>query len=210
MDRNYDPVIVFSFSKKECESLAMQMASLDLNSEDEKKMVSSIFHRCADFSPAAPRTPAPSAPFGIRSPHPSTPSLPRAAPWTCCPRRIASCPRSRTSSRCSCAALACTTLVRSKSRSAPAPSRRDARPSPPQGVPGPSLDGPGAFCRGFALRLLARHLSTPLHFLPRPECAGLLPLIKELVEILFSEGLLKARRGHGVRQEGGAREGGRR
>lgn len=46
MDRNYDPVIVFSFSKKECESLAMQMASLDLNSEDEKKMVSSIFHRC--------------------------------------------------------------------------------------------------------------------------------------------------------------------
>ncbi|EFJ42378.1 hypothetical protein VOLCADRAFT_107315 [Volvox carteri f. nagariensis] len=38
MERNYDPVIVFSFSKRECEALAAQMAPLELNSEDEKAL----------------------------------------------------------------------------------------------------------------------------------------------------------------------------
>lgn len=32
MERNFAPVIVFSFSKKECEAYAMQMAKLDFNS----------------------------------------------------------------------------------------------------------------------------------------------------------------------------------
>jgi hypothetical protein len=31
MERHYDPVIVFSFSKKQCEILATQMAKLDFN-----------------------------------------------------------------------------------------------------------------------------------------------------------------------------------
>lgn len=31
MERNFAPVIIFSFSKKECESYAMQMAKLDFN-----------------------------------------------------------------------------------------------------------------------------------------------------------------------------------
>lgn len=36
-------VIVFSFSKKECEALALQMAPLDLNDEEERKVVDSVF-----------------------------------------------------------------------------------------------------------------------------------------------------------------------
>lgn len=43
LERNYDPVIVFSFSKKECEKLALSMVSLDLTDKDEKTLVSSIF-----------------------------------------------------------------------------------------------------------------------------------------------------------------------
>ncbi|KAK9803050.1 hypothetical protein WJX73_001880 [Symbiochloris irregularis] len=43
MERGYDPVIVFSFSKKECEALALQMATLDLNTDDEKGIVDSVF-----------------------------------------------------------------------------------------------------------------------------------------------------------------------
>jgi len=34
MERNYAPVIVFSFSKKDCESYATQMARLDFNTGD--------------------------------------------------------------------------------------------------------------------------------------------------------------------------------
>ncbi|KAG2425704.1 hypothetical protein HXX76_013546 [Chlamydomonas incerta] len=43
MERNYDPVIVFSFSKRECEALASQMAPLELNSEDERALVGNIY-----------------------------------------------------------------------------------------------------------------------------------------------------------------------
>ncbi|GIM09817.1 hypothetical protein Vretimale_13555 [Volvox reticuliferus] len=43
MERNYDPVIVFSFSKRECEALAGQMAPLELNSDDEKALVANIY-----------------------------------------------------------------------------------------------------------------------------------------------------------------------
>ncbi len=31
MERQYQPVIVFSFSKRECEAYAMQMSKLDFN-----------------------------------------------------------------------------------------------------------------------------------------------------------------------------------
>ena len=43
LERNYDPVIVFSFSKRECEKLALSMVSLDLTDKDEKTLVTSIF-----------------------------------------------------------------------------------------------------------------------------------------------------------------------
>ena len=49
MQRNYDPLIVFSFSKKECELLARQMAELDLNNNSEKKLVEGIFWNAVDI-----------------------------------------------------------------------------------------------------------------------------------------------------------------
>ncbi|CAL8466224.1 g5760 [Coccomyxa elongata] len=48
MQRRFDPVIVFSFSKKECEALALQMAPLDLNDEAEQKLVEGIFWNAVD------------------------------------------------------------------------------------------------------------------------------------------------------------------
>lgn len=48
MLRQFDPVIVFSFSKRECEGLAMQMAKLDLNNEDEKSLVDGVFSNAMD------------------------------------------------------------------------------------------------------------------------------------------------------------------
>lgn len=39
MEKNLDPCIVFSFSKKDCETYALQMSRLDFNSEDEKALV---------------------------------------------------------------------------------------------------------------------------------------------------------------------------
>lgn len=43
MLKNFNPVIVFSFSKRECEDLALQMSQLAFNSESEKQMVSQVF-----------------------------------------------------------------------------------------------------------------------------------------------------------------------
>jgi len=43
MLKNYNPVIVFSFSKKECEHLALKMSKLDFNDKDEKDLVQSIY-----------------------------------------------------------------------------------------------------------------------------------------------------------------------
>ncbi|XP_026465811.1 exosome RNA helicase MTR4-like [Ctenocephalides felis] len=48
MERNFAPLICFSFSKKECETYAMQMAKLDFNSTEEKKFVDEIFHNAID------------------------------------------------------------------------------------------------------------------------------------------------------------------
>ena len=39
---------MFSFSKKECEKLALNMAQLDLNDEDEKKLVDTIYWNAMD------------------------------------------------------------------------------------------------------------------------------------------------------------------
>lgn len=43
MERGLAPVIIFSFSKKECETNAQQMARLDFNNANEKSMVDEIF-----------------------------------------------------------------------------------------------------------------------------------------------------------------------
>lgn len=48
MERNFQPVIIFSFSKKECEAYALQMSKLDFNSDDEKKMVEEVFNNAID------------------------------------------------------------------------------------------------------------------------------------------------------------------
>lgn len=48
MERNFAPVIIFSFSKKDCEIYAMQMAKLDFNTVDEKKLVDEVFHNAMD------------------------------------------------------------------------------------------------------------------------------------------------------------------
>ncbi|KAM0755249.1 antiviral helicase [Meredithblackwellia eburnea MCA 4105] len=43
MLKNYNPVIVFAFSKRECEGLALQMSKLEFNTDEERDMVSSVF-----------------------------------------------------------------------------------------------------------------------------------------------------------------------
>jgi ATP-dependent RNA helicase DOB1 len=44
MERQYEPVIVFAFSKRECERLALQMAKLDFNDDDEKALLERVFN----------------------------------------------------------------------------------------------------------------------------------------------------------------------
>lgn len=53
MLKNFNPVIVFSFSKRECENLAMKMAKLDFNSSEEHDMVSKVFKNAIDQLSAA-------------------------------------------------------------------------------------------------------------------------------------------------------------
>ncbi|EGG14109.1 DEAD/DEAH box helicase [Cavenderia fasciculata] len=48
MERNYQPVIIFSFSKKDCETYALQMSKLDFNNEEERKAVETIFNNAID------------------------------------------------------------------------------------------------------------------------------------------------------------------
>ncbi|CAK9325858.1 unnamed protein product [Citrullus colocynthis] len=43
MERNFQPVIVFSFSRRECEQHAMSMSKLDFNTQEEKDTVEHIF-----------------------------------------------------------------------------------------------------------------------------------------------------------------------
>ncbi|XP_008199268.1 exosome RNA helicase MTR4 isoform X2 [Tribolium castaneum] len=48
MERNFAPVIVFSFSKKDCEVFAMQMTKLDFNTTAEKHLVDEVFNNAMD------------------------------------------------------------------------------------------------------------------------------------------------------------------
>jgi ATP-dependent RNA helicase DOB1 len=43
MERNLDPCIIFSFSKKDCESYALQLSKLDFNQEEEKQLIETVF-----------------------------------------------------------------------------------------------------------------------------------------------------------------------
>jgi len=43
MTRNYQPVIVFSFAKRECENNALMLSKLDFNDEEEKEMIQSVY-----------------------------------------------------------------------------------------------------------------------------------------------------------------------
>ncbi|XP_059178538.1 exosome RNA helicase MTR4-like [Physella acuta] len=48
MERNFAPVIVFSFSRKDCEGYGMQMSKLDFNTEEEKALVEEVFNNAVD------------------------------------------------------------------------------------------------------------------------------------------------------------------
>ncbi|XP_073016250.1 DExH-box ATP-dependent RNA helicase DExH10 isoform X2 [Primulina eburnea] len=43
MERKFQPVIIFSFSRRECEQHAMSMSKLDFNMQDEKDVVEQVF-----------------------------------------------------------------------------------------------------------------------------------------------------------------------
>lgn len=53
--RKYNPVIVFSFSKRDCEELALKMSKLDFNTEDEKDALTKIFNNAIALLPEADR-----------------------------------------------------------------------------------------------------------------------------------------------------------
>ncbi|KAL3314343.1 Exosome RNA helicase MTR4 [Cichlidogyrus casuarinus] len=46
--RSLEPLIVFSFSKKECEIYALQLAKLDFTTEQEKRVVEEVFENAID------------------------------------------------------------------------------------------------------------------------------------------------------------------
>ena len=48
MLKNYNPVIVFAFSKRECEGLALTMSKIELNNQDEQDLVTSIFNNAIE------------------------------------------------------------------------------------------------------------------------------------------------------------------
>jgi len=49
MTKNYNPVIVFSFSKSHCESYALQMSNLSFNDPSEKTMVDKVFNNAIEM-----------------------------------------------------------------------------------------------------------------------------------------------------------------
>ncbi|KAG0627922.1 hypothetical protein M758_2G238400 [Ceratodon purpureus] len=48
MDRKFQPVIVFSFSRRECEQYAAAMTKLDFNTDEEKEAVEDIFQKAVE------------------------------------------------------------------------------------------------------------------------------------------------------------------
>jgi ATP-dependent RNA helicase DOB1 len=43
VDKGLDPCIVFSFSKRECESFASALKNCDYNNDDEKQSIEAIY-----------------------------------------------------------------------------------------------------------------------------------------------------------------------
>lgn len=48
VSKGLDPVIVFSFSKRECEAYSMSLKNCDFNSEDERDSIGKIFNNAID------------------------------------------------------------------------------------------------------------------------------------------------------------------
>lgn len=46
--KNYNPVIIFSFSKRECEGFAISLSKFELNSTEEQDLVTNIFDNAID------------------------------------------------------------------------------------------------------------------------------------------------------------------
>ena len=46
--KNYDPVIIFAFSKRECEALALTLSKFELNGAEEQDLVQNIFTNAID------------------------------------------------------------------------------------------------------------------------------------------------------------------
>lgn len=49
--KKFNPVIVFSFSKRDCESLALKMSKLDFNTEEERETLTKIFNNAINILP---------------------------------------------------------------------------------------------------------------------------------------------------------------
>ena len=49
MMKNYNPVIVFSFSKRDCEAYAIQMSTMTFNDDSEKAMVTKVFNSALEM-----------------------------------------------------------------------------------------------------------------------------------------------------------------
>jgi ATP-dependent RNA helicase DOB1 len=43
MERQFQPVIIFSFSRRDCEHHALSMAKLDFNTQEEKDAINQVF-----------------------------------------------------------------------------------------------------------------------------------------------------------------------
>ncbi|KAI0071672.1 antiviral helicase [Panus rudis PR-1116 ss-1] len=48
MMKNYNPVIVFAFSKRECEALALTMSKFEFNTTEEQEMITNIFNNAIE------------------------------------------------------------------------------------------------------------------------------------------------------------------
>lgn len=49
--KRYNPVIVFSFSKRDCEALALKMSKLDFNTDEERQALTKIFENAISLLP---------------------------------------------------------------------------------------------------------------------------------------------------------------
>ena len=135
---------MFSFSKVECEKLALRMKSLDLLDATEKSLVEGVFHSAVELLSSE-----------------DAKCDPCWSPGCCCPASL------------------CT-------HRPPVPARLPGWP------PSDPADGMSGWLR---LRRLPQ-IHQAIHHLKRGvgvHHSGLLPLLKEVTEILFQEGLLKAR-----------------